>query len=126
MNPRNYNPPSPVGSFFDVWRAGPATALVREFGTPGQYTRAADPGVVIPLRGKWKAPFSSERLDGFGVPGVEGAAPALIFRTSELPGAEPAHGDKWSDGVVSWYVIEVRPNPPQGLTVLVLSLDPPG
>ena len=60
-----------------------------------------------------------------GVPGIEGALPALIFVTAELPGDPPLEGDRWSDGVTNWYVLEVRPNPPQGLTVLVLSLDPP-
>lgn len=124
MNPPSYAPPSAPGSFFDAFRRGPAAALVREFGTAGTYTRIGG-GPAVPLTGKWKAPYTNERLDGLGVPGIEAAAPALIFLTSSLPDPAPAQGDQWSDGVTTWYVIEVRPNPPQGLTVLVLSLDPP-
>jgi hypothetical protein len=74
----------------------------------------------------WKAPYSSERLDGLAVPGVEAALPALLFRTADLPDAPPVHGDTWTDGATTWFVIEVRPNPRQGMTVLLLSLDPPG
>jgi hypothetical protein len=124
MNPSNYAPPSAPGSFFDTWRKGPAAALVKQFGTAGTYVRKGN-GSAVPLTGKWKAPYSNERLDGMGVPGIEAALPALIFLTASLPAPAPAQGDQWSDGVTTWHVIEVRPNPPQGLTVLVLSLDPP-
>lgn len=123
MNPRNYQPPSAPGSFHEVWRRGPARALVNQFGTLGTYTRADLS--TVPLRGKWRAPFTEARLDRLGVPGVESSAPALIFVTADLPAPEPAQGDRWSDGMTTWYVANVRPNPAQGLTVLILSLDPP-
>jgi hypothetical protein len=123
MNPANYQPPSAPGSFFDVFRKGPAAALIQEFGTLGIFMRTD--GSTVPLKGKWKAPYSTERLDGFGVPGVEGANPALIYLTADLADPPPAHGDRWTDGRTVWYVIEIRPNPPQGMTVLILSLDAP-
>lgn len=123
MNPRNYQPLSAPGSFHALWRAGPASALVDQFGTLGTYTRADNS--TVPLKGKWRAPFTEARLDGLGVPGVESSVPALIFLTAALSGPEPAQGDRWSDGVTTWYVASVRPNPAQGLTVLLLSLDSP-
>jgi hypothetical protein len=124
MNPANYQPPSPAGSFLATWRQSTAPQLRSAFGTPGTYIRAA--GGSVALTGIWKAPFSNERLDGMGIPGIEAALPALIFATADLPAPAPAHGDRWSDGQMSWFVVEVRPNPRQGMTVLVLSLDPPG
>ena len=123
MHPRNYIPPSPVGSVFDVWRRVVTPALQGQLGTPGTYTRKDNSSVA--LRGIWKAPYTNERLDGMGVPGVEGAAPNLIFNTADLPAPAPAPGDRWGDGQTTWHVLEVRPNPRQGFTVLVLSLDPP-
>ena len=90
MNPANYAPPSAPGSFFDTWRKGPAAALVQQFGTAGTYTRAADSfASPVALVGKWKAPYTNERLDGLGVPGIEAASPALIFLTAALPAPEP-------------------------------------
>jgi hypothetical protein len=89
------------------------------------YTRLAG-GDPLPLTGIWKAPYSNERLDGLGIPGIEADLPALIYRTAALQDPSPRHGDTWTDGQLDWYVIEVRPNPRAGVTVLILSRDPPG
>ncbi len=124
MNPANYTPPSPSGSFHDTWRKGPAVSLVGHFATPGTYTRTAT-GASLPLRGQWKAPHGVERLDGMGDPGLEGALPSLTFLTAELPAPAPQIGDRWSDGVTTWYVLERQPDPAKGTTKLILSLDPP-
>lgn len=123
MNPTNYNPPSPPGSFLSDWRAQVTMSIIATLGTPGTYGRKA--GGTAELSGIWKAPYSNDRLDGMGIPGVESAQPALIYRTLDLPAPAPVHGDTWSDGSMTWFVTEVRPNPRQGMTVLILSLDPP-
>jgi len=123
MNPANYQPPAAPGSFLEAWRANEPAAHMAEFGFSGTYTRKA--GGSVPLTGNWKAPYSLERLDGMGTPGFESALPGLLFRTADLPNPPPAHGDTWSDGVTTWFVTEVRPNPRQGMTVLLLSLDSP-
>jgi len=125
MNPPNYQPPYPAGHPLDFWRGQVVPDVMAFLGTPGSYQRLAG-GSSLALSGVWKAPYSNERLDGLGVPGIEAALPALIFQTAALPAPAPAHGDTWSDGVTTWFVIEVRPNPRAGVTVLILSLDPPG
>jgi len=124
MNPPNYQPPYPSGHPLDFWRRQVVKDVQGVLGTPGTYVRLV--GGSSPLTGIWKAPFSNERLDGMGLPGVEAALPALIFRTADLPAPVPVHGDTWSDGATTWFVIEVRPNPRSALTVLILSLDPAG
>jgi len=124
MNPANYQPPLPSGHPLEFFRRQVVADVQTTLGTPGTYTRLAG-GSPVALAGIWKAPYSNERLDGLGVPGVEAAMPALIFRTAALSSPPPAHGDTWSDGVTAWHVVEVRPNPRSGMTVLILSLDPP-
>jgi len=125
MNPPNYEPPYPAGHPLEYFRRQVVADVQATLGTPGTYARLAG-GTPVALTGIWKAPYSNERLDGLGVPGVESALPALIFRTAALVSPPPAHGDTWSDGATVWHVVEVRPNPRNGMTVLLLSLDPPG
>jgi hypothetical protein len=116
MDPSNYQPPYPANHPLDFWRRQVVADVQAMLGTGGTYWRPGEDPVT--LTGIWHAPYSNERLDGLGIPGIETAMPALIFRTADLPSPAPAHGDTWSDGVTTWYVIEVRPSTP-GMTVLI-------